>query len=174
MVISNVVLIGFMGSGKSAVSMNLARLLSFKCVDSDKLVEIQSGKSIAALFSESESYFRSWEQAVIKGLSKKKNMIVSTGGGVVTHEPSMTLLKQLGPVIYLRASVDTIYKRTRHNKDRPLLNVDDPMTVITELLSKRAESYEHHADLIIDVDHMSIHEISATIINNYEFLDVNS
>ena len=75
MVISNVVLIGFMGSGKSAVSMNLARLLSFKCVDSDKLVEIQSGKSIAALFSESESYFRSWEQAVIKGLSKKKNMI---------------------------------------------------------------------------------------------------
>ena len=98
-------------------------------------------------------------------------MIVSTGGGVVTHEPSILSLKKVGYIIYLTANVETIYKRVQHHTHRPLLNTKNPLAAVKELYTQRRTLYEHYADFIVNVDNLSIDEISDTILSKYDFFN---
>tara|TARA_B100001989_G_C24538999_1_gene466374 strand:- start:365 stop:877 length:513 start_codon:yes stop_codon:yes gene_type:complete len=168
MSLTNIVLIGLMGAGKSAVGYHLAQHVKFKFVDTDKLITSQSGKTIPDLFDISEAYFRSWELTVCKGLANKSQTIIATGGGVVTQKQVMSLLSKLGHIVYLKATVDTLYQRLKHHGDRPLLNTADPLKALQLIYDKRKTLYESYADLIIEVDQLSVMEISDTIVNTYD------
>src|SRR3972149_7672422 len=114
---SNIVLVGFMGTGKSVVGKKLAKVLKRELVDTDKLIEKKAGKPIPDIFSENgEPYFRELESKVIEDISKKEKCIIITGGGVVLREENITNLKKNGVIICLNASPKIIYERVKHDK----------------------------------------------------------
>ena len=158
-----------MGSGKSAVGRELARKSQYDYIDMDTLIERQSGKTISELFAISESYFRSWEATICKSFQNKSKCIISTGGGIVTQPNLMDSIQNIGHLIYLEASVETIYKRVKNHSHRPLLNTEAPLDTICKLLNKRKGLYESYASHTINVDTLSIQEISDKIIDNYDF-----
>ena len=160
-----------MGSGKSAVGKALARKLQYDFIDMDILIERQSGKTISELFTISESYFRSWEATICKSIQNKSKCIISTGGGIVTQPDLMESIQNIGHLIFLEASVETIYNRVKHHSHRPLLNTEKPLETIFELLNKRKNLYKNYASYTINVDTLSIQEISDKIIDNYDFVN---
>lgn len=144
----NIYLIGFMGTGKSTVGKMLAEDLGADFVDTDKLVEVKTGKSVADIFEEySEDEFRRLETEVLEEITTKENLIVSTGGGIVISRGNLELMKQTGKVVTLIADVSTIMERIKGDETkRPLLEVDDPFEEIKRLLFDRASFYinAHH------------------------------
>lgn len=151
---NNVVLIGFMGVGKSAIGRILAKKMGYSFVDTDFLIEKKYQKSIKDIFqTEGEEAFRQKETKIIKEIAKKKNQIISTGGGVPTIEENMAYLKEDGIIISLVANVDTIYNRT-NNEKRPLLKGKTDVerkVIISELLNSRRKYYQK-ADIIFSTD----------------------
>jgi len=155
----NIVLIGFMGCGKSLTSNKLAETLDRRVISTDKLVEQKEGQSVAEIFARSgEGYFRRVEKEIINEISGQCGMIIDCGGGVVMDDENMTNLKKNGHVIYLSASPESIYNNIKHRSHRPLLNVADPQLKITELLEERKPYYEK-ADVTINADHRTINQI---------------
>ena len=155
----NIVLVGFMGTGKTAVGKELAERLKMKFVDIDDIIEEQQGMEITDIFAKKgEPYFRSVEKGVIKEVSKKTGLIIAAGGGAVIDEENVKNLKSGGIMICLTASPDKILERTKGYVHRPLLNVPDPKRRITELLEKRAQFYAR-ADCQIDTTNLTIEEI---------------
>lgn len=152
------VLIGFMGSGKTSVGLKLSYRLRMTVEDTDKLIERREGRSITEIFAEEgEEYFRRLETELLAELGEKSaGRIYSVGGGTPVRRENRELLKRLGTVIYLRIRPETVYERLKNDTTRPLLQCDDPLQRITELLEKRKEAYESCADVIIDVDGMEI------------------
>lgn len=150
----NIVLIGFMGCGKTTVGIRLSYRLRRAMEDTDKLIEKEEGRTITEIFrTEGEAFFRELETKCLKKLiSTAKNMIISVGGGLPVREENHALLKKLGTVVYLRANAETIYERTKHDTSRPLLQGDDPRGKIRMLLDVRKAVYENAADVVIDVD----------------------
>ena len=150
----NIILIGFMGCGKTSVGIKLSYRMRQPMLDTDKLIEKDEGRTISEIFeTDGESYFRDLETECIKKLTKTvNNQIISVGGGLPIREENHALLKELGVVVYLRASAETVYERVKHDTTRPLLQGDDPQQKIRELMGKRAAVYEQAADVIIDVD----------------------
>ena len=157
----NVVLIGFMGSGKSSVGIRLSYRLRRVVEDTDKLIEAQEGKSISDIFAgEGEPYFRQLETKLLKRLIGRANgQILSVGGGTPVREENRPLLKELGTVVYLRVRPETVYERLKGDTARPLLQGENPMEKITSLMAARKDAYESCADLIIDVDDLDMEEI---------------
>jgi len=152
----NIVLIGFMGCGKSLTSNKLAEILDRRVISTDKLVEQREGQSIAEIFKRSgEEYFRGVEKEIIKEISDQSGMIIDCGGGVVMDDENMVNLKKNGRVIYLAASPESLYSNVKHRSHRPLLSVVNPKLKITELLEERKPYYEK-ADVTINVDHRTI------------------
>ena len=154
----NIVLIGFMGSGKTTVGIRLSYKWKRPFLDTDKLIECREGRTISEIFAaEGEEYFRALETELLKELSLKiHNQILSVGGGTPLREENRNFLKQIGTVVYLRVRPQTVYERLKGDTTRPLLQVEDPLSKITELLDKRWRLYEEAADLIIDVDDMDM------------------
>lgn len=150
----NIILIGFMGCGKSSVGIKLSYRLRRPMIDTDKLIEKDEGRTISEIFeTDGEDYFRNLETECIKRLTGTvNNHIISVGGGLPIREENHALLKKLGTVVYLRAKVETIYERVKHDTTRPLLQGDSPQQKIRTLMEKRAPIYEKAADVIIDVD----------------------
>lgn len=150
----NIILIGFMGCGKTSVGIKLSYRMRQPMLDTDKLIEKDEGRTISEIFAtDGEPYFRDLETECIKKLTKTvNNQIISVGGGLPVREENHALLKKLGCVVYLRAKAETIYERVKHDTTRPLLQGDDPQQKIRELMGKRAGIYERAADVIIDVD----------------------
>jgi len=164
----NIVLIGFMGCGKSLTSNRLAEILNRQVISTDKLVEQREGQSIAEIFEKSgEGYFRNIEKEIIKEISGQSDMIIDCGGGIVMDEENMAHLKENGLVIYLSTSPESIYKNIKHRTERPLLNVENPQLKITELLEERRPYYEK-ADVTIDVDHKAINQIAEDVLKVLE------
>ena len=161
-----IILIGFMGSGKSSVGKALAKKLGYKLIDSDKYIEQQEGKSINDIFKEcGEAGFRNMETAFLKNLSTtNEDIILSTGGGMPCHNNNAALLKEIGFSVYLSASPSVIYERVKHDTGRPLLMVDDKLGKITSLLSEREKYYNESADKVIETDKLSVDEIADEII----------
>ena len=162
---NNIILIGFMGSGKTTIARQLSTQLKIKWVDTDKLIESISGKTIPELFKHSEAYFRSWELTIVKSFNSYKNTIISTGGGIIIQKDCRDIIKKSGDVIYLDISADTVLERLKHDTKRPLLQQENRKEVITSLLNERDSLYRDVADLSISVDRLSIHDIIDQIQN---------
>ncbi len=160
----NIVLTGFMGTGKSAVAAELARLARLRSVEVDEEIERTAGMSIREIFAEyDESRFRELETREIQRIAALSGQVISTGGGAVMKEENMEALSASGVIVCLSARPETILKRTARNSDRPLLNVPDPMKKINELLSLRKPYYEK-ADFTVDTEGKTPLEIAEEIL----------
>ncbi len=161
----NIVLVGFMGAGKTAVGKTLAKLLKTKFVDLDEMIEEHESMPIAEIFAtRGESYFRKAEKDIVKEASLFTGVVTGTGGGAVVDKENVVNLKSNGIIFYLAASPDKILERTKGHTHRPLLNVSDPKEKISELLAKRAEFYAR-ADHRVDTDNLSVNEVAEKIIS---------
>lgn len=148
----NIVLAGFMGTGKTEVGRELSRILRWKLLDVDSEIEKSQKMTINDIFKRfGEPRFREIEAEIIKIISENKNIIISTGGGAVLREENMQNLRKNGVIICLTATPETILKRTSNNNDRPLLQVENPLEKIKELLNFRKPFYEK-SDMIIDAE----------------------
>jgi shikimate kinase len=168
----NIVLIGFMGCGKSTVGRELQQRLGYPLVDMDTLIEQRAGKPITALFAElGEPAFRDMETQLLEELyaPEAPRRIISTGGGVVVRPQNRALLRQLGYVVWLQAPVGTILDRTSRNRDRPLLHTDDPRARIEALLTERTPWYRETAHLALDTRGLDSGEISTGILESARY-----
>jgi shikimate kinase len=148
----NIILTGFMGTGKTTIGKALSERLHMRLVDVDAEIESAEKMTINDIFRVyGESRFRETETAMIKKLSQEKNIIISTGGGAVLRDENMKALRENGLVFCLDASVETILERTGRSEDRPLLKVENPREKISELLAYRRPFYEK-AGIMIDTD----------------------
>lgn len=161
----NIILIGYMGSGKSTVGRKAAKALEYQFLDTDALIEQEEGRTIAKLFEEKgEDYFRKKETETIRRLlTEKKGRIIATGGGLPMKEENAGLLKQLGTVIYLKAETDTLLNRLSGDTARPLLQEGDLREKIETMLAVRGPVYERCADVVLQTDTMSFYEIICEI-----------
>ncbi len=149
----NVFLIGPMGSGKTAVGKHLARALNLEFCDADIELERRTGVNIPYIFEkEGEAGFREREREVIEALTARENVVIATGGGAVLLPGNREHLAQRGYVVYLKTSVAQQLERTRHSKQRPLLNNVDPETKLRSLMEQRAPLYESIASLTVTTD----------------------
>lgn len=166
----NVILIGFMGCGKSTVGLRLSYRLRRTIIDTDKEIEKTEQRTISDIFAtDGEAYFRDLETACLRKLTGMTgNQIISVGGGLPVREENRALLHELGQVFYLRAKGGTIYERLKDDTTRPLLQVDDPLSRIETLLAERDPYYMAAADVVITVDGKSFSEILDEIEKNVE------
>jgi len=152
----NIVLIGFMGSGKSKIARELGKRLKSEVITTDDLAQVKEGQSIHDIFkSKGEAYFRDLEQGIIKDISSRQGIVIDCGGGVVLRKENLQQLKTNGIVFYLQATPEVIYERIKHETHRPLLKVPDPLGCIKELLEQRLPLY-NQADFTIDANDASI------------------
>ena len=164
----NIVLIGFMGTGKTTVGKILAKKLGMNFVDVDELIEKTAGLKISAVFARfGEAYFRDIETEIIKSITKDSSQVIATGGGAVLRDENLNALKSNGVVFCLTASEELIFDRIKDNNERPLLQVENPKEKIRELLAKRMPRYMM-ADFIINTDGLTQEEVSEKIIKEYE------
>ncbi|MCM8782440.1 MAG: shikimate kinase [Candidatus Omnitrophica bacterium] len=160
----NIVLVGFMGSGKSAVGKRLSRQLKMKFVSTDDIIEEREKRPIREIFEKcGEPYFRNIEKEIVKEVSNFDNVVIAAGGGVVLDGENMSNLRKKGIIICLTATPEIIYERTKSDKHRPLLNVVNPVARIRQLLDYRAPFYAK-ADYQIDTSNKSIEEVAEEII----------
>lgn len=160
----NIVLAGFMGTGKSEVSRELSRILGWKAIDVDAEIEKSQKTTITEIFKQfGELRFRDTETEMIRIFSKSKNVIISTGGGAVLRQENMDALRENGIVVCLTAKPETILQRTSNNNDRPLLQVEEPLKKIKELLEFRRPYYEK-ADIMVDTEGKTPLQIAEEII----------
>jgi shikimate kinase len=155
----NIILTGFMGTGKSAVGKKLAVRLGRKFIDTDALIAQEAGMPIARLFSEKgEPYFRELEQEVIARVCLEDEAIIATGGGAIVKEVNAQRLKASGIVICLTAAPEVILARVQEDTTRPLLLADDPLPKIHALLAARAEAYAR-AHAMIDTSRLNVDQV---------------
>ena len=165
-------LVGFMGTGKSAVGKELAERLNYQYFDTDTEIEKRTGKSITEIFeNQGEEYFRKVESDVLKGiLEYSKKIVLATGGGIVLSFENRRLLREKTFPVLLEAGAREIYNRIKTDSARPLLRVSDPLAEIESLVEKRKEYYNDF-DLRIKTDGLGIEEIVEEIISRLNFVD---
>lgn len=163
----SIILIGFMGSGKTTIGLRLSYRLRLGVEDTDKLIEQREGRSISDIFAtEGEEYFRRAETSLLKELSRNSvPLILSVGGGTPLRKENRELLKKIGTVVYLRVTSRTVYERLKGDTTRPLLQGDDPYSRIRELLDSREEAYLDAAGIIIDTDGLEPEEVLDRIVS---------
>lgn len=167
---NNIVLIGFMGCGKTTVGTTLAEKLQFSLLDTDAYIEKREHKTISQIFDEDgEEYFRNVETDSLRELIRDTaDTVISSGGGLPLREVNANLLKELGTVIYLTAKPDTIYDRVKDSTTRPLLQVEDPKQRIVELLEYRRPLYESASHYKVATDDKTVDEIVDEIIKIHQ------
>ena len=155
----NIVLVGFMGTGKTSIGRRLATQLRMRYVDTDDTVERDNERRISEIFAEDgEPAFRELESEAVRKVSKLNNCVISTGGGVVLKKNNMTELKQNGIVFCLTATAEEIYRRVGHQTHRPLLQTPDPLAKIQSMLAERRPYYAE-ADYMVRTTGRSFGEI---------------
>lgn len=161
-----IILIGFMGSGKSSVGKELSKKTGYKLLDSDTCIEEKKKKSINEIFKDDgEQAFRDMESEFLKALAlSEESFILSTGGGMPCFNDNAKLIKEIGKSFYLMASPDSIMERLKNDTSRPLLRDGNRYEKINSLLSKREEYYKKAADVIIETDGKTVNEITGEII----------
>ena len=158
----NIILIGFMACGKSSVGKRLSQALDLEFLDTDELIVQKAGTSISDIFAtQGEAAFRAMETECLKDLQKRsgKAFVLSVGGGLPIREENRRLLEQIGTVVYLKVSAETVFMRVRNDKTRPLLQTPNPRGRIMDLMSARKCFYEDAADYILEADDKSFEEI---------------
>lgn len=168
----NIMLIGFMGAGKSTVSKYLGKMLAMEEIEMDDWIVKREGMSIQDIFETyGESYFRNAESNVLIELQKKDHVIVSCGGGVVLRDENVENMKKNGRIVLLSASPECIYERVRHSDERPILKGNMNVEFIADLLEKRRDKYEKAADIVINTDHKPIQQICEELIKKLVMME---
>jgi shikimate kinase len=163
----NLYLVGFMGTGKSTVGRLVARRIGFKQIDSDHEIEHLQGRSIAEIFAaEGEAAFRGMERAFIENGHPAERTVIACGGGLVVQPGMLEQLRSKGVVICLHASLETVLERTQRHRNRPLLEVDDPMARIRELYAEREPVYRRAGSLIL-TDARPLNDIVAHVLRTW-------
>jgi shikimate kinase len=153
-----------MGSGKTAVGRRLATLLGIEFIDSDAEIEKRTGVDIRFIFEkEGEARFRERERDVIADLTTLEGVVIATGGGVILDPANRERLAATGTVVYLETTVDTLVRRTKATKTRPLLMNDDPRAVLERMMLIRRPLYENAADLRIETTGRQVRAVAADI-----------
>lgn len=160
----NIILTGFMGTGKTYTGRALARRLGTNFIDTDALIEKEAGIPISEIFEKfGETRFRELEREVVKRVSAEKGMVIAVGGGAIVNPDNLAALKRNGLIINLTASPEVILSRVERNSDRPLLQVEDKVGKIKELLEKRAPYYEK-ADITVNTDGKTTEQVAEEIL----------
>jgi len=168
---SNIFLIGLMGAGKTTVGKALARRLRLQFLDCDQEIEARTGVSVRTIFElEGEAGFRGRECAMIEELTRREGVVLATGGGAVIDAANRQHLRERGTTVYLRARVEDLYRRTRHDRERPLLQTEDPLGRLRELLETRRPLYESAAHLILDTGEQGVPRLVSRIERELEQL----
>jgi shikimate kinase len=156
----NLILVGMMGSGKTTVGRMLAKRLGKVFVDSDEEIIKRTGVTVPHIFDvEGEAGFRQRETAAIRELTGHDNLVLATGGGAVLDEKNREMLQQNGVVVYLKASVHDLWQRTRHDRNRPLLQTDNRHARLTELFLQRDPLYRQVSDIVVQSGKQSAHAL---------------
>ncbi|WP_026666918.1 shikimate dehydrogenase [Butyrivibrio sp. AE2005] len=171
---TNIILEGFMGSGKSTVSEILSDKLDLELIDTDEAIEEAEGRKISDIFEQDgEEAFRDMETGLVEMMvsDHMRETVISLGGGLPVREKNRELLKKVGKVVYLRTAPETVYDRLKGDDTRPLLKSEDPLARIKELQDKRGKIYEEAADIIVDTDGKTPAEVADEIISAIGFAD---
>lgn len=164
----NIIITGFMGTGKSVVAEELARKLKMKFIDMDRIIEECQGTSVSDIFARyGENYFREQENELVKELSLKENMVIATGGGALLSSDNARILAQMGEIICLYADPRTIYDRVKRKNDRPLLKGENILNKINFLLEERKKIYDK-IKCKVDTTNFTVQEVVDKIINLLE------
>jgi shikimate kinase len=162
---NNIFLIGPMGAGKSTVGRQLAKALDKEFVDCDREIEERTGVTIAIIFEvEGEEGFRKRERAMIEQLTERDAIVLATGGGVVLDEENRSRLRTRGFAIYLNAPIDLLVERTARDRQRPLLQTDDPKAKLTDLANEREPLYRQVADMVVKTDRRTARHVVKEIV----------
>lgn len=165
----NIVLIGFMGTGKTTLANYMGERFAMDVVEMDKEIEKRLGMSVADIFSTyGEEHFRQLETELLEELQAREHIVLSCGGGVVLREENVEKLKKYGKVILLTASPEEILKRVQENEERPLLKEKKNKEWICKMLEERAEKYEKAADVTVHTDEKTILQICEEMIQKLE------
>ncbi len=149
----NIVLIGFMGAGKSTISKYLSTMFAMEVIEMDQVIAQREGMSISDIFEvHGERYFRDAETDLLIEMQAKRNMVISCGGGTPMRECNVAEMKKNGRVVLLSAKPETIYERVKDSHDRPLIEDNKNVPFISELMEKRREKYTAAADIVIQTD----------------------
>jgi shikimate kinase len=158
----NIFLVGMMGAGKTTLGRALAQRLRMRFVDTDKVLVDRTGVPVATVFEiEGEAGFRRRESAILAELSEGDDCVVATGGGAVLAEENRRVMRQHGTVVYLRARIESLWERTRHDTTRPLLATPNPRATLARLLEERDPLYRDAAHVIVETGSQS----AATVVN---------
>lgn len=168
----NVFLVGLMGAGKTTVGKLLAKHLHKTFLDSDHELETRTGVNIPVIFElEGEEGFRAREANLIRELAQRQDIVLATGGGAVLRPENRAALTSGGIVVYLNASVEDLWLRTRHDRNRPLLQTADPKAKLRELLEQRDPLYREIADIVVTSGHHSVNHVVREIEQKIAALD---
>ncbi len=168
----NLVLIGFMGAGKTTMSDYFSTMFAMDSVEMDQVIARREGMTIPDIFEvHGEEYFRDCETDLLIEMQSRKNTVISCGGGVPMRERNVVEMKKNGRVILLTATPETILERVKDDHSRPLLENNKNIPFIQSLMDKRREKYEAAADIIVPTDGRSIQEIGEEIISRLRELD---
>ena len=169
---SNIVLIGFMGTGKSAIANCLSKMLPMETLQMDEVIAERARISISDIFAVyGEEYFRNLETDLLVELQEKSNVIISCGGGTPLRDNNVAEMKKNGRVVLLTAKPETIYERIRNSHDRPLLENNKNISFISKLLEERKAKYEAAADVVIETDDKNKLQISEEIVGKLLEMD---
>ena len=161
----NIVLCGMMGVGKSSVGVRIAEMTGRMWYDTDVVITDRHGRISDIFEYYGEAHFRSLETEIVRELSGRDGLVISTGGGLVLKPENSELLKQNGKIFFMRASFETLLKRVRADETRPLLkNTGKTAEALGNLLAQRTPVYEHVADYIVDTDGKSVEEVADEVL----------
>ena len=148
---SNIFLVGMMGAGKTTIGRLLAHFLDKTFYDSDREIQKRTGVGIPMIFEiEGEAGFRKREAEMLSELVTMENIVLATGGGAVLSQENREMLRRRGTVIYLRAAVEDLWRRTRQDRNRPLLKTSDPRRTLAELYTQRDPLYRETAHIVVE------------------------
>jgi shikimate kinase len=171
----NIFLVGMMGAGKTTVGRLLAHFLEKTFYDSDREIQKRTGVGIPVIFEiEGEGGFRKRETDMLAELAKMENIVLATGGGAVLSMENRKLLKQRGIVIYLRAAVEDLWRRTRQDQNRPLLRTPDPRKKLTELYCQRDPLYRDAAHIVVESGKRSARHLAQLLAQQLACSDLKS
>ncbi len=168
----NIVLIGFMGAGKTTISEYLSTMFAMRIVEMDRVIAEREQMSIPDIFETyGEEYFRDLETELLIEMQAERNAVISCGGGVVMRERNVSEMKKNGRVVLLTASPEVIYDRVKDTDDRPVLNGRKNVKEISELMEQRREKYEAAADVVIETDNKSVLQICEELVQRLTEMD---
>lgn len=158
-----------MGSGKTSIGKKLSKMMKFNFIDTDHLIEEKTGVDIPTIFEhEGESGFRKRENRILEDISNIENSVLGTGGGIIILEENRKIIKNMGFIVYLTASIKELVYRTEQDRNRPLIKDGDTKKKIEEIIKEREKIYENISNIKISTDNYDTVKLSKIIIKNYE------